>query len=233
MTFDSLIDDLREQTYQVTVYTSGERTEIETWLANHGVSVESRSLPKTGPDPFIEIEVDDEVVGTIGIAAIEGLLKPPIRRPDRSEVSAGYHVLFEIFDRTVFSGMNRRELLTVSREIEDRAFRVGEGTLRVCFQKLSAFKSQIEVYRTLGTETNLNIQIHGVGDWIPPEITGITYHTEDSASFSPYWVLAFDGGPDETQACGLVAEEHSDEYVGFWTNDATTVENITAIFNSV
>jgi len=83
------------------------------------------------------------------------------------------------------------------------------------------------------TETNLNIHIYGVGDWTPPAITGITYHTDDSASFNPYWVLVFDGGSEKTQACGLVAEEHLDEYTGFWTNDVTTVESIIAAFKTV
>jgi DICT domain-containing protein len=129
--------------------------------------------------------------------------------------------------------MRRRELLTVSREIEDRAFRVGEGTLRVSFQTLSTFESQKTVYRTLATDTDLDIHIYGVDDWTPPAISGISFHAEKTDSFKRYWVLAFDGGPDETQSCGLLAEEHSDEYTGFWTNDAVTVEEIAASFNPV
>lgn len=226
MTLGSMIDGVRERNHQITVYRHGERPEIETWLATHGVPVESRSLPAGGPDPFIELRTDGEVVGIIGVDAVEGLLEPPIRPPgDRDDVSAGYRALFEILENTVFSGMNRRELLAVSREIEDRAFRVGAGTLRACFQTLSAFKSQTEAYRTLATETDLDIHIYGVDDWTPPAISGITYH-ETAEQFERYWALAYDGGPDQTQACGLVAEEHADEYRGFWTNDTARVEAI-------
>jgi len=57
-------------------------------------------------------------------------------------------------------------------------------------------------------ETNLNIHIYGVEDWTPPEISEISYHTEEATRFEPYWVLAYDGGPDENQACGLVAKEY-------------------------
>jgi len=183
---------------------------------------------------FIEIKTDGEVIGIIGVEAIEALLEPPIHRPgDQNGISEGYRVLFDILERMVFSAMSRRELLAVSREIEDRAFRVGEGTLWVGFQTLSAFKSQVDVYRTLSDETNLNIHIYGVEDWTPPEISEISYHTEEATRFEPYWVLAYDGGPDENQACGLVAKEYSDEYTGFWTNDPTTVEDIATTFNTV
>jgi hypothetical protein len=231
MTLTSLITEHRARNQQIVVYSSGERPEIEAWLVDHGVAVESRSLPAGGPDPFIELKTDGEVVGIIGAEAVESLLEPPIRRPgDRSDISEGYRVLFEIFEKTVFTGMNRRELLAVSREIEDRAFRVGDGTLWVSFQTLSTFRSQAEVYRTLGAETNLEIHIYGVEDWAPPAITGITYHAEAATRFKPYWVLAYDGGIDETQACALVAEEHADEYTGFWTNDSATVENIATAF---
>ncbi|GAA0506360.1 Diguanylate Cyclase and Two-component system sensory domain-containing protein [Halorubrum aquaticum] len=233
MTFSSLIAEIQGRRQRVVVYRSGDRLEIETWFADHGVDVESRSLPADGPNPFLEIETDGEVTGVIGVEAVEALLEPPIRRPDdRTGISDGYRALFDVLERTVFSGMNRRELLAVSREIEDRAFRVGDGTLWVSFQTLSTFRSQTEVYRTLGAETSLEIHVHGVEDWAPPAIPGITYHTGEAARFEPYWVLAYDGGPDEEQACGLVVEERSDEYTGFWTNDPTVVEDIATTFEA-
>lgn len=229
MTFASLIDEAGARDQQVTVYRHGGPPEIEQWLADHGVSVVSRSIPPAWPGPFIEIETDGEVVGTIGVDAVEGLLEPPIRRPtDRNAISEGYRVLFEILERTLFSSMRRRELLAVSREIEARAFRVGEGMLHVSFQRLSAFSAQTAVYRTLATETGLDIHIYGVDDWTPPAIAGITYHAGATAQVKPYWVIAYDGGADETQACGLVAQERADEYTGFWTNDSETVETVTA-----
>lgn len=230
----SLIAEQRNSEHHCTVYRSGEPSEIEQWLANHGVAIEARPLPPDGPDPFIEIKVDEAVLGIIGIEAVEALIEPPIVRPgERDEISEGYRVLFDILEKTVVSGMSRREFLAVSREIEDRAFRVGQGTFRVNFQTLSTFRSQIEVYHTLAAETDLDIHIHGVEDWIPPTITGITYHANKVERFKPYWALAYDGGPDHTQACGLVAEELSDGYTGFWTSDSAIVEEIVATLTTV
>jgi len=230
---DDLIADRRGSEHRFTVYRRDDPPEIETWLATHGVAVESRSLPPGGPPPFIEIETDGEVVGIIGVEAVEGLLEPPIVRPgDRDGVSEGYRILFEVLDETVFSGVERRALLAVSREIEDRAFRVGDGTLRVSFQTLSTFRSQTPVYRTLATETDLDIHVYGVDDWSPPAIPGITYHAEGVERFEPFWAMAFDGGPDETRACGLVARERSDEYTGFWTDDPAIVGEISTTLDA-
>jgi len=231
---DSLLAELSGRRHRVIAYRSGGRLDVETWLADRGIPVESRALPAGGPSPFLEIRTDGEVSGIIGVEAVEGLLEPPIRRPgDRAGVSEGYRALFDLFDRAVFSGMSRRELLAVSREIEDRAFRVGAGTLWVSFQSLSAFESQADVYRTLGAETDLDIRVYGVEDWTPPPIAGVTYRTDGAAALEPYWVLAYDGGPERTQACGLVAEERSDEYTGFWTNDPSTVEAVATAFHVV
>ena len=223
----SLISDVRDDRRQCTIYRSGDQPEIERWLADHGVATQSRPVPSAWPNPFLEIRANDEVVGVIGIGAVEGLVEPPIFSPgERNELSEGYRVLFDILEKTGFSGMSRRDFLAVSREIEDRAFRVGDGTLWVCFQTLSTFRSQTEVYRTLAAETDLDIHIYGVEDWTPPAIPGITYHTEGAEQFELYWILAYDGGSNETQSCGLVAEEQSGEYSGFWTNDPTRVEEI-------
>lgn len=224
---DSLITEHRETGHQFTVYRSGDEPALETWLINHGVATESRPLPPGGPDPFIEIKTDGEVVGVIGVKAVEKLFEPPVvELDDRDDISEGYGVFFEVLEKTVFSAMERRDLLAVSREIEERAFRVGKGTLRVCFQTFSTFKSQMGVYRTLADETGLDIHIYGVEDWTPPEITGITYHAEAAKRFEPYWALAYDGGPNVENACGLVAKEDFDEYTGFWTNDPVIVEEI-------
>jgi len=225
--FDSLIAEVQNEDRQFTVYRSGEPTEIEQWLATHGVTIRSRSLPPHWPKPFIEIKANDEVVGVIGVEAIEALIEPPLVTPgERDGISEGYRVLFDILEKTMFSGMNRQDLLAISREIEDRAFRVGNGILKVSFQTFSTFKSQIELYRTLATETDLDIHIYAIEDWTPPPISGITYHVNAAEQFGAYWVLAYDGGTDETQSCSLVGKERSGEFTGFWTNNSAITEEI-------
>jgi DICT domain-containing protein len=142
------------------------------------------------------------------------------------DAPGGYRVLFELLDETVYTALERRELLAVSREIEDRAFRVGDGTLRVSFQTLSAFESQAALYHKLASATDLDIHIYGVDDWTPPRIDGITYHEFSAGPLERYWVLAFDGSSDGTHSCGLVGQEQSDGFDGFWTDDEKMVAEI-------
>lgn len=226
---DSLFTEVRNREKRFIVYRSGDETDIETQFASHNVSVTHRELPSEGPDPFLVIEENGEFAGALALSDLEGLLEPPLVRPGkRDDVSEGYRALFDVLDETVFTTMERRQLLAVSREIEDRAFRVGTGTLSVGFQSLSTFKSQIGVYRQLATATDLDIHIYGAADWAPPVIERVTYHRYADDALEQYWVLAFDGGPDEMQASGLVARERPDGYDGFWTDDAEIVEDIRA-----
>lgn len=224
--FDSLFSDVGGPARQFTVYRNEEGTDLESQFVTRNVDVRYRDLPP-GPDPFLVLETDGQFRGALSLPALERLLEPPVVRPGEVEdVSEGYRILFELLDETVYTALERRQLLAVSREIEDRAFRIGDGTLRVTFQTLSTFESQAALYHTLASETDLDIHIYGVDDWAPPRIDGITYHEFSAGPLDRYWVLAFDGGSDYTQSCGLVGQEQSDGFDGFWTDDEGMVAKI-------
>lgn len=225
---DSLLADARASDHQFIIHSDDPDTAAKNWFRNHNVDVIHRPLPAGTPRPFLVVERDGEFVGVIDLSEVERLLEPPIVPPEpREELSESYRELFDVLADTVFTSIQRQELLAVSREIEDRAYRVGDGTLHVSFQRLSAFQSQQAVYETLAAETTLDIHVHGVDDWTPPKSSEISYHTLHSELLEPYWVMAFDGGPDETQTCGLVAEELPEQgYTGFWTHDESMVSRI-------
>lgn len=103
---------------------------------------------------------------------------------------------------------------------------MGHGGLHVGFQTLSAFPTQVDVYRHLASTTDLNVHIYGVEGWEPSHIAAITYHEYESDAFGRYWILAFDGGSAEHQACGLIGQELEDGYRGFWTDDPRIVQRI-------
>ncbi|MFW5911104.1 MAG: DICT sensory domain-containing protein [Halolamina sp.] len=149
--FDSLIARMQETGHRFTVYASSAIPSIDDWFANHTVDVDHRVLPTTGPAPFLVVERDGEFVGAIPLETVERLLEPPIVHPACHEgLSPVYRGLFEVLDNTVYTSMNEAELLDVSREIEDRALRVGFGNLHVSFQRLSLFRPQARIYRQLG-----------------------------------------------------------------------------------
>jgi hypothetical protein len=224
---DDLIEAAIEPDTRFTVFRS-EETDLEARFAGLGVTVDHRPLPPRGPDPFVVIEEAGAFAGAIPLAELERLLEPPLVRPgDREDVSRGYRVLFDVLDGTVFSALSRRQLLAVSREIEDRALRVGSGTLRACFQSLSTFDAQVDVYRLLAENTSLDIHVYGTPDRDPPDIPGVTYHAVGER-LEPFWVVTFDGGPEAAHPCGLLAREADGEYRGFWTDDPEVVADVTA-----
>ena len=227
---DSLLADARSSDHQFVIHSDDPETAAADWFRNHDVDVAHRPLPEGIPRPFLVVERDGEFVGVLDLAEVERLLEPPIEPPaPRDELSPGHREFFDVLADTVFTSISRRELLAVSREIEDRAHRVGDGILHVSFQRLSAFQSQRRVYEEIAAETTLDIHVHGIADWTPPESQGISYHAHQDGRLEPYWVLAFDGGPEESQVSGLVAEERPGEgFTGFWTHDGEVVDQLLA-----
>lgn len=223
---DAFIDEVERRRKRFTVYGPGDETDLADLLATRNVTIAIRPLPPGGPDPFVVIHDGEEFVGVLPLGDLESLLAPPVVRPgDPEDLSAGYRALMEAVDETLFAALDRRRLLAASREIEDRAHRVGTGELRVGFQSLSAFEAQVPVYRRLAADTDLELHVRGRPDWSPPDIENVTYHRE-AGSLERFWYLAFDGGDDPTQACALVARQRDGEYVGFWTYDPGLVAEI-------
>jgi len=225
---DSLIDDVRSSDRQFVIHSDDPETAAADWFRNHNVEVTHRPLPEGIPRPFLVVERDREFVGVLDLEEVERLLEPPIEPPaDREELSPAHREFFDVLADTVFTSISRRELLAVSREIEDRAYRVGDGTFHVAFQRLSTFRPQRRRYERIAAETTLDVHVHGVDDWTPPESEAIHYHAHQDSRLEPYWVLAFDGGPEEMQASALVAEERPEGgFTGFWTHDETMVQRI-------
>lgn len=178
-------------------------------LADHfesrNVTVEHAGLPDDGSGGFVTVSEGDEFVGSVGATAVRSLVEPNTRFG--GEPSEATRALLDLLADTTFVSFDKRQMLAVAREIEDRAFRRGRGTLRTGFQALSAMRHQRDVYETLGTETDLDVHVYGRPDWNPPDIPGVTVHTEDVPEIGEFWFVVFDGGGDANQACALVAEE--------------------------
>jgi hypothetical protein len=207
-------------------YDDGE-SDLDERFHGRNVTVIPHSLPPNGPPPFVVIRNDDGFRGAVSHATLQSFLSPsttPTWRADEADRS--YSVLYDLLDDTVFAGFNRRQLLGATREIEDRAYRVGEGRLHVGFQCRAALADQQSLYRHLAAETDLDIHVYVVDEWLDDPLPGITVHVEPTPEIGRFWVVAFDGGPDPTQQCALVAEQHGDSYEGVWTYEPDLVEQV-------
>lgn len=222
MALGDFIDEVESRRKSITVYSASEPEWIADQFVTRNVVVDYRPLPPDASVGFAIVRDDDGFVASVGLPVLETLLEPPFRRPWEERTS--YDELFEVLADTLFTAYDRRQLLATAREIEDRAFRVGSGTLRVGFQRPDALSAQERVYELLAAETALDVHVYVRADWEVSDVPGVTVHVESAGEIGEFWFLAFDGGDDETNACALLAEERRPgQYYGFWTYDPALV----------
>lgn len=196
--------------------------ELRERLADRNVVVESGTV-ETGPDRFAVLSHEGEFVTAVGIDEL--LAKP---RPERASVGGDpYRPILDHLDETLFTSYNPREMLAATREIEDRAWRVGEGELHAGFQRLSTLRTQLDVYNALARRDGLAIHAYARPDAELPRGVDFPVHLEDSDEIASVWCVAFDGGGVDRDKCALLAEERSPRaFYGFWSYDPDTVDYV-------
>jgi len=224
MTLGAIVADAATQQKQLVVYAPTE-TDLADRLAARNVTVDSRAPPATGVEPFIVVRDDSGFLGALSLDDLLAFLEPSRGELDElGALGSGYRAVSELLDDTVFTALDRRQLLATSREIEDRAWRTGTGTLRVGFQSSAAFQQQWPLYRRLAADTDLDVHVYTVDQPMVEDVpASLTFHVEPTPDVGRYWFLLFDGGDDD-RACALVAEQRTDDsYRGVWTYDASLV----------
>lgn len=232
MTLSDCFDRIDRSTRSITVYAPPPRPTLVDRLATEvGVgSVEFRTLPNvTAPgDAFLVVRDGDEFVAAVGLEAVREFLEPPIYDPwDDAIDETTYRRVVDVFESTVWHALGRRRLLAVSREIENRAWRIGSGTLRVGFQRASALEAMAPVYDRLATESALDVHVYIDDDWNRPPIPGVTIHADSGDEIGSFWFLVFDGDGDELWSSALLArEDEPGEFDGFWVDDTRLVATL-------
>lgn len=185
---------------------------------------EKTSLPSR--DGYIVIRTaDDEFLGTVGLSQFRTLFSPDIKQVGASR-SEQFGELLELLDQTVFKLPERRSLLAVSREIEDRAWRCNDGVLYAGFQRTSAFETQKPLYQRLHRERELSVHVFVEDHW-NTSAESLVVRTDAEDEIGRFWFVLYDGGDDPMQASGLIAEEKKpDTYYGFWTYDPVLITNV-------
>ncbi|MFB6219502.1 MAG: DICT sensory domain-containing protein [Halobacteriaceae archaeon] len=219
-TLDGVIDSVRARERTVRVYApAGDPvvTELREYLAAQNVSIDH--VVDDGP-VRAEVRRGGTVLGTVEGGTLRALAAPD------GEVTAV--PLLEYLDGTTFTSYDRDQMLHASREIEDRAWRVGRGTLHAGFQDLDAFEAQREAYRELGELSGLAVHVHLPE--APPDAGAVTVHTDGVADIGEKWFVVYDGGGDDEQKSALLAVEGAPgEYYGVWTYDREVVEDALAV----
>ena len=242
MTVSTLLRRFEDSDVTMTVYGPPATATVADRLASQGIDATWRTLPTGNQNAFVVIHRDGAFAETVPLTALQAFL---CKSTIGSEVSAtvdsgppdsdpGRQLLYSALADTLLSSLTPAQLLATSREFEDRAYRVGEGTLRVSFQSLSVFRSQRARYETLASDTDLDIHVYGRDDWEPPAIPGISFHPLTDTVLEQVWLLAFDAAGDDQNKCALVAEESGDgTFRGFWTYSPRLVDETMAAIVAV
>lgn len=230
MTLSDFVDAVESRRMSIAIYASEAVPDVASQFETRNVTVEHETITPGSHQGFVILRDDEGFVGAFGLAELAHLLDPPLFRPwDREDLSTPWRELYEVLEETLFTSFDRRQLLAAAREIENRAWRVADGTLRVGFQSSEAFRSQVGVYRRLAEETDLTIHVYVADEWTHDPIPAVDLHRCPAEEIGQYWLLAFDAAGDPRYTCALVAEERSPEsFYGFWTYDPDHVGAISS-----
>ncbi len=187
----------------------------------HDRNVEVRSGEGEGPSSYVVLSKGDEFLTA---ASVEDVLSPN-RGTEPHFERDGRAPILDHLDETMFTSYDTRQMVAASREIEDRAWRIGAGQVHAGFQKLSIIETQMDVYEQLGTRENLDVHAYGYPDVEMPDHEGFTIHAERADEIATSWFVVYDGAGVDSNKCALLAEERADrEFYGFWTYDPDTVD---------
>jgi hypothetical protein len=130
-------------------------------------------------------------------------------------------------DETMFTSYSRADMVAASREIEDRAWRVGDGELHAGFQTLDVLTGEADTYDLLGGKERLDVHAYAADEGDAPDVEHYTVHVGETAEIRETWFVAYDGGGYDDAKCALLAEERATgEFYGFWSYDPETVDYI-------
>ncbi|MFD1570544.1 DICT sensory domain-containing protein [Halorubrum laminariae] len=186
-------------------------------LSRDGAFVTAVTVDELLPDG----PADGDIVGT---DPGDGTRRGGTRRDETRRVGGP---VLDHLDETMFTSYSRADMVAASREIEDRAWRVGDGELHAGFQTLDVLTGETDTYDVLGEKTDLDVHAYAADEGNAPDVKHYTVHVGRTAEIREMWFVAYDGGDIDEAKCALLAEERSDgEFYGFWSYDPETVDDI-------
>jgi DICT domain-containing protein len=182
----------------------------------------------SGTPEIAVLSNDDSVLTVERIATLRDAVAADPDQSRETTVGANSQDLpfFTYLKETTFTSYDRTQLLYASREIEDRARRIGTGRLHSCFQRVSIMADEQDVYADLA-QRGVDVHAYGIPDADPPDVGAGHVHAVDTDEIAQSWFVVFNGGSDETQKSALIAHEESpNSFFGAWTYDPQLVDRV-------
>ncbi|PSQ32771.1 histidine kinase [Halobacteriales archaeon SW_12_69_24] len=191
-------------------------------LHDRNLTVSEASTDSGKPASFAVLADEGSFVTAIDV----GEVLAPDADTEPAFDDAAYSPILDHLDETLFTSYDIGQMVAASREIEDRAWRIGSGTLYSGFQTLSILTEQLDVYERLAAGDQLEVHAYAAPDADVPDHDGdLTIHVERTDEIRRSWFVVYDGAGIDVNKCALLAEEREKRsFYGFWTYDPSTVE---------
>jgi len=229
MSLSELIAGVEDHEQTLTVFNADASVvaELRERFADRNVRVVAETTGSGRPGEFLTLSDEDGVRTATDLDSFFETLDGRDRHLGDEE----QRTVLDYLDETLFTSWSIQRMVAASREIEDRAGRVGAGALHAGFQTLSTLEGELDLYEGLG-ESGIDVHAYAVPDIDPPEQSAFTLHLDRGEEIARSWFVVFDDGTETasdrpTQKCALLAEEREPrEFYGFWTYDPATVDYI-------
>ena len=199
-----------------------------------------------GPDGYAVLSRDDEFVTAVAVDELlpdrtvegsgsgdgsgDGSDDGPTDGPEPSDGMSHRRVgepILDHLDETMFTSYSHADMVAASREIEDRAWRLGGGALHAGFQTLDVLTNEANTYDRLGEKEELDVHAYAAAEGNAPTPDHYTVHVGRTAEIRETWFVAYDGSGYDGAKCALLAEEREPgRFYGFWSYDPETVDTI-------
>jgi DICT domain-containing protein len=201
--------------------------ELATFFNTQNVRITINRTASGKPEEVAVLSNAIEVLAVVDVSILRELLE---------DVSTGtghlgiadkkYEDVLRHLKETTFTSRDTEQLLYASREIEDRARRVGQGSIHAGFQQCSIMAEQRSVYTDLASR-GVSVHAYGIPDATPPDLGARHVHAVSTDEIAETWFVVFDGGGDDRQKTALLAHERDeDAFYGAWTYDPELVDYV-------
>lgn len=229
MSLTDLIERVEAQQKELVVLNPAEDdlvSSVRSYFEDQNVTVVGAETASGTPADVVVLTRGDQYLAGASGADLRDLLAATPSGPGGLGFDdSGHEQLLQHLKETTFTSYSTGDMLAATREIEDRAWRVGEGRLYAGFQFASKLRNEQVTYDDL-TKKALEIHVYASPDEPFPEIGGVTAHPEANSEIEETWFVAFDGDGDDLNKSAILAEERDDGFYGFWTYNPTIVDEI-------
>ncbi len=202
---------------------------LGTYFESQNVRIIEQATASGAPAGIAVLSSAAEVLSVLRVSTLRELVNELPRGGDGLGIAdRTYERVLGPLKETTFTSADTEQLLYASREIEDRARRLGRGELHAGFQRCSVMADQRAIYRDLAGR-GVSVHTYGIPDVTPPDLGTAEVHAVRTAEIADTWFVVFDGGGHEAQKSALLAQERDvNEFYGFWTYDPGLVDTVLA-----